>query len=153
MHEIDKKDMFDMFRLYPSPEWYVPCNKPMHHKREKLSMMAGETTVHSFDIPFDVENECLDFRALYKLGTQVVLTKTKEECDVTPYVENCDNCVLSWTLSPNDTLKFADTFLDAKVQIEFVMADHSIAYTDILDVKVTNAVNSKEEKEKSEGEV
>ena len=136
----------DMFKFYPSPEGYIPCNRPRFHKKEMLTIMTGETTVHSFDVPFNVEDAeegCITFRAIYKLGVEVVLVKDKEDCDVL-YDEDNDISTLTWTLSPAETLLFKESYLNTQVQIEFVMLDHSIAYTDKLKVKVTDSLNKGE---------
>ena len=133
----------DMFKLYPSPEDYIPCNRKFPIKKEILTIMTGETTVHSFDIPFDVESDTLSYRLIYKLGLNIVLVKEKEDCEVL-YDDKHDITTLTWTISPSETLFFRSTLLDAHAQIEFVMPDHSISYTDILEVKVVDSLNKGE---------
>ena len=133
--------MSHMFDNYPQPSYYIPNNRKCHFPEEVITIMTGETTVHSFDIPFDVDNETLSYRALYKLGLDIVLIKEKEECDV--LYEN-GVATLTWVLSPNETLLFKDTLLDTRVQLEFVMQDHSISYTNILEVKVIDSLNKGE---------
>ena len=133
--------MSHMFDNYPQPSYYIPNNRKCHFPKEVITIMTGETTVHSFDIPFDVDNETLSYRALYKLGLNIVLVKEKEECDV--LYEN-GVATLTWVLSPNETLLFKDTLLDTRVQLEFVMQDHSISYTNILKVKVIDSLNKGE---------
>ena len=133
----------DMFKFYPSPEDYIPDNRPRHFKKEMLTIMTGETTVHSFDIPFNVETDCVTFRALYKHGLNVVLVKEQKDCNVL-YDEEHDITTLTWTISPAETLLFKESFLDTFAQIEFVMLDHSISYTDILKVKVTDSLDKGE---------
>ena len=135
----------DMFKLYDDTTGYTPDNRPKHREKKQVTIMVGETTVHSFDVPFGVTDGkitgVLSFRALYKLGVEVVLIKDGSDATV-EYNEEREVTTITWTLSPSDTLKFKHTYLDTHVQLEFVLDDHSISYTDVLKVKILNSLDS-----------
>ena len=132
--------MSDMFRHYPQPDWYTPNNRKVFVPREILTIMPGETTTHSFEVPFICDRDLKDFKAIYKLGIDIVLEKKKDECTITPY-ENLNKSLLSWTLSSDETMeKFNNTNLDAKVQLVFVKDDDSIVYSDVMDIKLENSL-------------
>ena len=72
--------MSDMFKNYPQPDDYIPDNRRVRIPKELVTIMSGETTTHSFELPFDYSSY-KDYKAIYKLGLDVVLEKSKEECD------------------------------------------------------------------------
>ena len=124
--------MGDMFNNYPQPEDYVPNNRPRHRKEFRLDIMTGETAIHSFEIPFNVEEQCTEFEVIYKLGLKPILIKNSWVLDVT--TTECGRSVITCTLSPDETKLFKDTFLEAKVQIKFYMNDGSISFSEIYKV-------------------
>ena len=132
--------MSDMFKNYPQPDDYVPDNRRVRIPKELLTIMSGETTTHSFELPFNYESY-KDYKAIYKLGINVVLEKSKEECTAM-YDEDEDISILSWTLSPSETMLFRDTNLDAKVQLRFVESDDTIAFSEILDIVLEDSLQN-----------
>ena len=145
-----------MFDHYPQPDDYIPHNKPSICRESEVEIMAGETTVHSFEVPFRIDDNnnllskdnkfVIDFRAIYKLGLDVILTKSKEECTDIVY----DKCrwlsIITWTLSADETNRFRNTLMDARVQLEFNMSDGSTLYTDIIKIKLKDSLNINKEK-------
>jgi len=138
--------MKEMFNLYPQPDTYTPDNRPRPIKNEELTIMPGETSIHSFGVPFtkeDFEGEdktIIDFKAIYKLGLEITLVKLKSECKPLEYLHH--KTILTWELTPNETLHFRNTLLDAKVQIKFTMADGSINYTEAYPIKLVDSLDS-----------
>ena len=130
-----------MFELYPQPADYIPKNRPKKIKSDDITIMTGETTTHSFEVPMDVRTETSYFKALYKLGLEVILEKPMEDCDVV-YDEDHLTSILTWKLSPSETMLFSDTWLDTKVQIEFTLKDGSIIFSDIMKIKVENSLRN-----------
>ena len=124
--------MGDMFNNYPQSEDYIPNNRPRHRKEFRLDIMTGETAIHSFEIPFNVEEQCTEFEVIYKLGLKPILIKNSWVLDVT--TTECGRSVITCTLSPDETKLFKDTFLEAKVQIKFYMNDGSISFSEIYKV-------------------
>ena len=129
-----------MFNNYPQPSDYIPNNRPVPCCCKKIEIMAGETTSHSFEVPFDVEESTINYEVLYKLGTEVVLIKDKNKCFLT---KEDSKSIISCSLSREDTLLFANTLLNAEVQIRFTMRDLSTLYTEIYKVKLCNALDGK----------
>lgn len=114
-----------MFEHYPQPDDYIPCNRPRPYKDSQITIMTGETSVHSFEIPFDVKTMCEDVEVIYKLGLSVVLTKENENDDLSidDYDSDTHSSIVSCVLSPSETMLFADTLLDTSVQLRFIMKD------------------------------
>lgn len=135
----------EMFKNYPQAEDYIPNNRRKCFPKSKITIMAGETTIHSFEIPFNVETDTIDCDVIYKLGLNVVLTKDITDCTFT-YDEDNHKTILTCTLSSEDTMLFANTLLDAHVQIRFIMNDSSVMYTEIYPVKLIDSLDvAKEE--------
>ena len=129
--------MSEMFKNYPQPEDYIPNNRPKCFKPFKLDIMVGETSVQSFDVPFNVTEECLDYVIIYKLGLEVVLVKTKDQ------IQNIDeehSSILSCVISPEETQVFNSTILTTSVQIKFTMKDNSTVFSEIYKVKINNSL-------------
>lgn len=134
-----------MFDLYDNPpEDYVPCNRPHFRKKEVLTIMAGETANHSFDIPINIEEMCSSVEVIYKLGLNVVLTKVPNMIEALN-----DDCGKFWIsnvtviLNEDETLKFRSTYLDAFAQLKFHMKDDdSIQYSEICPIKLSDSLDA-----------
>ena len=142
--------MVDMFRNYPQPDDYKPNNYPKCHCRKPLEIMAGETTVHSFDVPFNVEDETTMVEVIYQLGTKPIIIKNNMmHLDITVLENNTS--IVTCTLKPNETALFRNTLLDTKVQLKFYMDNGMVTYSEIYKVKVSDSldVNGREDKQQS----
>lgn len=128
-----------MFDNYPQPKDYIPNNRPKCHKPFKLDIMVGETAIQSFDIPFNVEEVCTDWKIIYKMGVDVVLIKEKQDIDVV--TEDDGTSILTCTLTPTETTLFSSTILDTHVQIKFIMKTNEIVYSEIYKVNVRDSLD------------
>lgn len=132
--------MTHMFDNYPQPSDYIPTNIKIKVPNDEAIIMPGETTVHSFEIPFDVDKTADDYKIIYKLGLDVILEKGKDKASVVKdATENFS--ILSWVLSPEETLLFKNTLLQAQTQIKFVMKDGTVAYSEISQIKVEDSLD------------
>lgn len=135
--------MTDMFNNYPQPEGYIPNNRPRHRKPFCLDIMAGETAVHTFEIPFNVNEACNGFEVIYKLGLTTLIIKNSSELEI--IIGECGNSLITCTLTPEETALFADTLLDAKVQIKFYMKDEgTVSYSEVYKIKLLNSLDTNE---------
>lgn len=132
--------MAEMFENYPQPADYIPNNRPKAHRHFCLNIMTGESTTHTFEIPFDVSEETLNVEIIYKLGLNVVLTK-QGKVEVLKK-DKCNFSSVSCELEPEDTLLFKDTLLDTHVQLKFTMTDGSTMYSEIYKVNVKDSLLS-----------
>jgi len=130
----------EMFRNYPQPDDYVPNNRPRCHKPFKLDIMTGETAIHTFEIPFNVEESCDDVKVIYKSGLTPEITKEQSELEITTTEHG--NSIITCTLSAEETSIFQNTLLDTKVQLKFYMKNGDITYSDIYNVKVVNSLDN-----------
>lgn len=128
-----------MFDRYPQPADYIPDNRPKCCKPFKLDIMAGETAEHSFEIPFNVEESCSLVAVIYKLGLTDVLIKTSSELEIQETEQG--NSIITCKLSEEETSIFANTLLDARVQIKFYMVNDTIAYSEIYNVGLMTALD------------
>ena len=128
-----------MFDRYPQPEEYIPYNRPRPRKDEEVTIMAGETTVHSFEVPAVTEQGAANFKVIYKLGLDVVIEKSKGNPDVKVDTGKCMS-IITCTLKPAETNIFRNTLLDAWVQVIFEMTDGSTACTEILKIKLEDSL-------------
>lgn len=128
-----------MFDNYPQPTDYIPNNIFKAHRHFCLNIMTGESTTHTFEIPFDVSKETLDVEIIYKLGLNVVLTKPNEEIEVLKK-DKCNFSYVSCKLTPEETLLFKDTLLDTHVQLKFTMKDGTTMYSEIYKVNVKDSL-------------
>ena len=133
--------MSNMFKNYPQPDDYIPNNRHKCFCRKKLTIMAGETTTHTFEVPFDVQKDTLDFEVIYKLGLTPILTKSEEELDVGEYDEEKHEVTVSCVISRDESKLFANTLLDANVQMRFIMNDGTTVYTEIYPIKLSTALD------------
>ena len=130
--------MSEMFKNYPQSEDYIPNNRPRKHECPKIEIMTGETAVHTFEIPFDVEADCSDFEVIYKLGLEDIIIRDKNDLDTT--VMEDDTSIITCSLSPFETEMFKDTLLRASVQIKFYMNTGAIAFSEIYRVYIVNSL-------------
>ena len=129
-----------MFDNYPQPADYIPDNRPKCCKPFKLTIMAGETAEHSFEIPFNVEESCSFIEVIYKLGLTDVIIKSSSEIEIQETEHG--NSIITVKLSAGETSIFANTLLDAKVQIKFYMVNDTIAYSEIYNIETSSALDS-----------
>lgn len=133
--------MNEMFKYYPRPEDNKPNNRPKCKKPMRLDIMTGETAVHSFEIPFDVDEACEELEVMYKTGLTIVLSKLREDLEV--IVDENGTSIITCVLSSDETMLFRDTTLDTKVQIRFKMKDGTTSYSDIYPVTVVVSLDSR----------
>ena len=143
--------MGKMFDLYPQPSDYVPNNRPRHCKPWGLNIMTGETSSHTFEIPFDVETECTDVKVIYKVGLEVVLVKDFEdlhitledkEIEIAGEIEHIIRSFITDEVSPEETLLFGNTLLDSSVQLKFSMKTGETTYREIYRVVVVDSLDN-----------
>ena len=132
--------MSEMFKNYPQPEDYIPNNRPRCCRHHPINLMTGETTSHSFDIPFDVKEDTLDYKVIYKLGINIVIEKGKDELELSEYDVERHETTITCELSSEETSLFKFTSLNAYVQIQFTMKDNSTVFTEIYPIKILNSL-------------
>jgi len=133
--------MSDIFRNYPQPDDYIPDNRPIKIEPKKLTIMTGETTTHTFEVPFNAIELCRDVEIIYKQGLHEVFHKSGTALEIIPtHNEHC--CIISCYLGSGETSYFRDNLLDTKVQLKFYMKDYTIAYSEIYDVEVLNSLDT-----------
>ncbi len=134
--------MAEMFRNYPQADDYIPNNRPKAIKKMEVSIMTGETTTHTFDIPFDVSDKTkiITLEVLYKVGIDVVLIKTEDELDIEADEPKPGHSLVACQISPLESLLFSNTVLDKFVQIKFFMADGSIQLSEIYEITVRDSL-------------
>ena len=132
--------MVDMFKNYPQPDDYIPNNYPRCHCRKPLEIMAGETAIHSFDVPFNVEDETTMCEVIYQLGTEPIIIKNSMlHLDIVVLENNTS--IVTCTLKPNETALFKNTTLDTRVQLKFYMDNGNITYSEIYKVSVKDSLD------------
>ena len=130
--------MSEMFKNYPQPDDYIPNNHPKCRKPMCLDIMAGETAIHTFEVPLNVD-ELEGYEVIYKLGLTPIITKNKSQ---TEYIVDGDKSIITCTLSPEETTLFGnDTLLEARVQLKFYMLDGVVSYSDIYRIKLKDALD------------
>ena len=140
--------MLEMFKNYPQPADYKPDNYPKCRKPRIIEIMAGETAIHTFEVPFNIDANCNKIEVIYKLGINPVIIKYKLDT-----VINHDNTSsITCTLTPEETLLFKSTFLAAKVQLKFYMKDGSIVYSEIYNIRVSQALDAENRPEGSDSD-
>lgn len=131
-----------MFDNYPQPEDYIPDNRPRPKHKHEITIMTGETASHTFDVPFDVNEDCIDIEVIYKLGLNVIITKKSNELDIVSKEKgDWHYSSVTSSLSSEETALFHDTLLDANVQIKFTMKDGAIQYSEIYKVDVQDSLD------------
>ena len=132
--------MADMFKNYPQPDDYKPDNYPKCRCPKRLEIMAGETAIHTFDVPFNVEDDCSLVEVIYKLGIKPIVVKNNMYyLDI--LVDEDGKSIITCKLSPEETLLFKNTTLDTHVQLKFYMNDGSIVYSEIYEVFMKDALD------------
>ena len=129
--------MIEMFKNYPQPSDYIPNNRHICCKPHKLEIMAGETAIHTFEVPLDVEN-LESFEVIYQLGIRPVIIKDNYQVE---YDAHKDSSTITCTLYPHETKKFGNTCLNARVQIKFYMEDNTISYSEVYKVYISNSID------------
>ena len=129
-----------MFDRYPQPAEYIPDNRPKCCKPHDITIMAGETAEHSFEIPFNVTEICSNVEVIYKLGLTDILIKDVNSTDLCESEHG--NSIIKIVLSSVETILFAHTLLNASVQIKFYMKDNTVVYSEIYPIKLSNALDA-----------
>ena len=126
--------MSEMFKNYPQPEDYIPNNRHSIVIKEQLTIMAGESTSHSFEVPFDVDEQMSDYAVIYKLGLDVVVEKDKSQLSYV-YDEDHNESIITCLLTPEETALFKNTLLSAAAQIKFITKeDGKVSYSEICPI-------------------
>ena len=134
-----------MFDNYPQPEDYIPNNRPKPMHKHEITIMTGETASHTFDVPFDVNEDCIDIEVIYKLGLKVIVTKKSDELDIVSREKgDWHYSSVTSSLSSEETALFHNTLLDANVQIKFTMKDGAIQYSEIYKVDIQDSLDGNE---------
>lgn len=131
-----------MFDRYPQPDDYVPNNRPKCHKPFKLDIMAGETASHTFEIPFNIEEDCNSVEVIYSLGIKPILIKTTNDLEISIDDCECKHSLVMCRLSGEETKLFADTLLSARVQLKFYMKNEDITYSAIYKINLLNSLDN-----------
>lgn len=130
--------MSEMFKNYPQPDDYTPNNRPECVEPFRIDIMTGETAIHTFEIPFNVDEDCSNVEVIYKLGISPKIIKNKDALEVT--IDEDNNSIITCKLSPNETKLFENTSLDAQVQVKFYMNDESIVFSEVYKVYITDSL-------------
>lgn len=133
--------MSELFDNYPQPSDYIPNNRRKCFPKKEITIMAGETTIHSFEIPLNAFTDLVDFDIIYRLGIHVVVVKNKKSCTVV-YDEDTKKSNISCTLSKDDTKLFKETLEQAQVQLRFVMRDLSTSYSNIYPITLIDSLDN-----------
>ena len=135
----------DMFENYDNmnPD-YIPDNRPKCHCHCGLKLMTGETTTHSFEIPFDVEKDVKDYQIIYRYNLNEILIKNKNEIEVISYDDETHKSIISCTISADESKLFNSLTLDCFAQVKFINLDDTISYSVIYKVKISDAIDVKE---------
>ena len=133
--------MSNMFDHYPQPEWYIPNNRPRPCKPHDLTILTGETTIHTFDVPhFTINEYCRDLEVIYKVGITCVIKKSLS--DVQVVVTEHGDSIVTVTLSAGETNYFKSTVLDSEVQLKFYLVDNSTQYSKIYPLKIFDSLDT-----------
>lgn len=135
--------MSEMFKNYPQPDDYIPNNRRKCKCKCGLKIMTGESTSHSFEIPFNVSKDCLDYQIIYRYNLNHYLIITKDRIE-TIIDEDKNTSILTCSLSAEETMLFEHNLLDADVQIKFFMLDNSVTFTEVYKIKVTKSLDNDE---------
>lgn len=133
--------MSDMFRNYPQPDDYIPNNYPKCKFFKPIEIMCGETAIHTFEVPFNINEQCILCEVIYKLGLDPVVIKSSF-IDLKIEITEHNTSIVTCTLKPVDTLVFKHTPLETKVQLKFYVNDGSISYSEIYKVYVRDALDA-----------
>lgn len=129
-------EMFDKFDNIP--EGYIPNNRPRCIKPFKLDIMTGETASHSFEVPFDVQEECLEYEVIYKLGLKQIIIRNSWTLDVQKTEKGTS--IITCNLSSDETKLFENSSLKARVQLKFYLNNNAITFSEIYNVTVRDSL-------------
>lgn len=132
-----------MFDNYPQSSDYIPNNRPHCCKHKGLDIMTGETAEHIFEIPFNVEEDCLSVEVIYKQGLKPVIIKDESQIDIV--ITEHNTSVITCVLTPSETLLFSNSLLNTRVQLKFYMTNKTVSYSDIYKVKIVNSLDANKE--------
>lgn len=130
--------MSEMFNNYPQPTDYVPNNRPKHHEHKCYTIFAGKTVEHTFEVPFNMVEKCDVYQVIYRLGVTPVIIKNHEQVEI--HVED-NKTIVKCVLSPEETSLFANTLLNAEVQLKYFMKDDTVSYSCIYNIKTATALD------------
>ena len=130
--------MSDMFRNYPQDKNYIPNNRPKPFAEFRLDIMTGETSIHTFEVPFNVEEQCDNFEVIYQLGIKPIIIKNMYSLDTIITEDNTS--FITCKLSSAETKMFENTCLDSKVQLKFYRKDGTTVFSDIYKVYVNDSL-------------
>ena len=131
------------------PADYKPNNMFRCHLPRKIDIMTGETARHTFEVPFNVEDNCQLVEIIYKLGIEPVIIKNNLIYLETFVNEDGKTSTVICTLKPSETLLFKNTVLDVDVQLKFYMRDGSVVYSEIYPITVREALDTNNRTEPS----
>lgn len=134
--------MVEMFKNYPQSEDYVPYNRPRPLPDKKIEIMTGESTIHTFEIPFNVIENTYNFQIIYKLGLKDVLIKSSDLGEVDIKILPSGKSIVSCAISAEESKLFRYTCLNTFVQIKFIMIDRSIKMSEIYKVTIRNSIDT-----------
>lgn len=132
--------MSSIFDNYPQPEGYIPNNYPKLKCCKPVEIMVGETAIHTFEVPFNIEETVVLCEVIYSLGLDPVIIKNSD-FSLEIIIQENNTSLVTCKLKPTETLKFKHTYLDTKVQLKFYMKDGTTTYSEIYPVNVSNALD------------
>lgn len=130
----------NMFDNYPAPADYIPDNRPKCIKPFCLDIMSGETAIHTFEVPFNVNESCEVLEVIYKLGIKPIIIKNHKDLEIIE--TECGKSIVTCKLSPEETELFANTVLSAKVQLKFYMSNNTVSYSEEYKIKLMTSLDS-----------
>jgi len=129
-----------MFDRYDNvPEGYIPNNRPRYVEPKKLTILAGETAEHSFEVPFNTLEVCDSVEIIYKLGLNPIIIK--KDTDFETLITDWNTTIITNTLDVSETLFFANTLLSATVQLKFYMKDNIVTYSEVYPIVLSTALD------------
>lgn len=148
--------MSDIFTKFDNlPDDYVPNNEPINECccSNNDFIITGQSVSQSFNVPFNVETDLLDYELIYKTGVDFIIRRGKSELET--FIMEDNTSIITCSLSSDDTKKFDNTLLDTFAQFKFTMLDGTCTYSDIYKIKVLNSLeytqSFKREGEKEDG--
>lgn len=133
--------MSDIFIKFDNlPEDYVPNNEDMPRACccHCDNIITGQAVTHSFEIPFNVKTDLLDYELIYKTGVEILIDKHKE--DLETLILDDGTSIISCSLNSDESKKFDNILLDTFAQIKFTMLDGTFTFSEIYKIKVLNSL-------------
>lgn len=115
-------------------------NHCTHLPKPYIDIIPGETCIHSFDVPFNVEQDCANVEVIYQLGIDPIIIKGIYFLNILVEPDKPFSTVVC-TLSPEETKQFGNKYLDTRVQLKFYMNGGNISYSDIYRVRVFDSLD------------